>query len=331
MIKSVSTAVIVKIRSRYAKRLTNDEFDSLSSCSSVSDVASQLKKNPIYSEILSRTDNKEIRREFLESILNYSFLEDLSIIAKYDLSFEKNIFKYVITRFEVQQICKFLLFLKSHTVDSFECSFPSFFKYRSKIKFDDLNKAETYENLLDAIKKTDYYTILSKYNSNNFDINLIETSLYNYIFKLLLNSVSKFNHKISKDMKKILYNYIDISNIVRIVRSKIFYNAEDSYINDIIFKFGDYKFSKYDILNKSNFSNFDFINDNVKSVKDLEKFSKILRFKWSKKNIRYSNIAEIVGFSYIILKEVEISNLINIIEGVRYGLPKEFIQAAIIR
>ena len=77
----------------------------------------------------------------------------------------------------------------------------SFFKYRSKIKFEDLNKAETYENLLDAIKKTDYYTILNKYNSNNFDINLIETSLYNYIFKLLLtlskilayNSLKYFN------------------------------------------------------------------------------------------------------------------------------------------
>lgn len=331
MTKFLSNAVIVKIRSRYAKRLTCVELDSLSSCHSVSDVASYLMKKPIYCDILSNTSNQEIRREFLESILNYSFLEDLSIIAKYDLSFKRNIFRYVITRFEVQQICKFLLFLKSKTVEKFECLFPNFFKSRSKIKFDDLNKAINYEHLLDAIKKTSYYNILNKYNSDDFDINLIETNLYNYIFELLLNFISDFNYKNSKEIKKIFYNYIDISNTIRIVRSKKFYNSEDSYIYNIIFKFGDYKFSKYDILRKSNFSNFDFINENMKSVNDLEKFSKILRFKWSKKNIRYSNISEIVGFSYILLKEIEISNLINIIEGVRYGLPKEFIQATIVK
>lgn len=331
MTKFVSSAVIVKIRSRYAKRMTYDEFDSLSSCHSVSDVAAYLMKKPIYCEVLSKINSQEIRREFLESALSYSFLEDLSIIAKYDLSFGKNVFKYVITRFEVQQICKFLLFLKSHTVNKFECLAPSFFKSRSKIKFDNLNKAENYEHLLDAIKKTDYYNILNKYNSDNFDINLIETNLYNYIFKLLLDYISSFSYKISKEIKKVFYDYIDISNTIRIVRSKKFYNAEDNYISSIIFKFGDYKFSKYDILKKSSFSNFDFIDENIKSVKDLEKFSKILRFKWSKRNIRYSNVVEIIGFSYIILKEIEISNLINIIEGVRYNLPKEFIQATIVK
>ena len=56
-----------------------------------------------------------------------------------------------------------------------------------------------------------------------------------------------------------------------------------------------------------------------------------MRFKWARKNIRYSNIAEIVGFSYIILKEIEISNLTNIIEGVRYNLSKNIIKKMIIR
>ena len=40
-------------------------------------------------------------------------------------------------------------------------------------------------------------TILNEYNSNNFDINLIETSLYNYIFELLLNFFQNFLQLIS--------------------------------------------------------------------------------------------------------------------------------------
>lgn len=331
MNSAVSNAVIVKIRARYAKRLTNSEFETLSNCSSVSEIASNLKNNQIFSGVISTISDKEIHREVLESALNYGFLEDLSIIAKYDLSFEKKIFKYVISKFEVQQICKFLLFLKSNTVSNFKCFFPPFFKFRSKIKFDEINKAESYNDLLDAVSKTDYYSVLKKYKSDDFDINKIETDLYNYLFDLLFFSILKFNPKIRDQIINFFYDYVDVSNTIRSVRSKCFYNSDDDYISEIVFKFGNYRFSKYDSLKSGNFRNFSFIDDSLKSIGDLERFSKIMRFKWARRNIRYSNIAEVVGFSYILLKELEISNLTNIIEGVRYNLSRDVIKTGIIR
>ena len=56
-----------------------------------------------------------------------------------------------------------------------------------------------------------------------------------------------------------------------------------------------------------------------------------LKFKWAKKNIRYSNIPEIIGYSYMSLKEIEILNVINIIEGVRYKLPSDKIERMLIK
>lgn len=330
MTSAISNAVIVKIRSRYAKRFKDADFNSLVNCSSVSEIASKLKNNQLFSKVISDIKDKEIRRENLESALNYAFLEDLSIIAKYDLSFEKKIFRYVISKFEVRQICKFLLFLKSNTVSNFKSFFPSFFKFRSKIKFDEFNSAENFNDLLSAVRQTDYYNILSKYASD-FDINKIEASLYNYIFDLLYSSISKFNFRVRSQSVKFLYNYMNVSNVIRSIRSKKFYNASDEYIENLLFKIDGYKFSMDDVLEFNNFSKFSFIDDGVKSIEDLEKFSKVMRFKWAQKNIRYSNIAEIVGFSYILLKEIEISNLINIIEGVRYNLSRNIIKTMIIR
>lgn len=325
MISFLSNAVIVKIRARYAKRLTHSDYSSLVSCESVADIASYLKGNRIYREPLSGIDDKNVRRSFLESVLNQSFFEDLASLAKYDLTFERKIFKYILKKIEIQQICKFLIFLKSDNASKFECSFPKFLKSRSKVKFDSFNKAKSYDDLLMALCKTEYYDILKENSCKtlDFDINKIETGLYNNLFEMFFKAINRLNLGIRNKIKKFLYFCVDVSNIIRAVRARKFYGSDDSYILDTVFNFGDYRFSKYDSLKETNFEKFEMVGDNIDSVQSLEKFLKTIRFKWSKKNIRYSNISEIVGFSYIFLKEMEISNVINIIEGVRYGISKE--------
>lgn len=328
----VSNVIIVKIRARYAKRLTKTDYDNLVACKKVSEVASYLKNKQAYRESLLNVDDKNVRRSFLESVLNQNFFEDLAVLAKYDLTFGRKIFRYILKKFEIRQINRFLIFLKSGDISKFECSFPKFLKSKSKIKFDSFNKAQNYNDLLNFVYKTEYYDILkSNINKNlDFDINKIETELYNNIFSMFFDVINKLNSKIREKIKKFLYSCVDVSNAIRITRARKFYNSDDNFISDIIFNFGDYKFSKYDFLKNSNFSNFSLFGDNINSVQELEKFSKIMRFNWSRKNIRYSNISEVVGFSYVFLKEIEISNVINIIEGVRYGISKEKIRQLLI-
>ena len=147
---------------------------------------------------------------------------------------------------------------------------------------------------------------------------------------MFFEAIHQLNSKVQTKTKKFLYSCVDVSNTIRISRAKKFYNADDDFISGITFSFGDYKFLKYNLLKDSNFSDFSFIDDSIDSIQKLEKFLKIMRFKWSRKNIRYSDISEVVGFSYVFLKEMEISNVINIIEGVRYGISKEKIRQLLI-
>ena len=333
MINLSSNAIIVKVRARYSKRLSNNDFESLISCSSVSEIASVLKNKHNYCDFLNKISEKDIHRDTLESVLSYSFFEDISILAKYDSMFGRNVFKYILTKFEIQQISKFLIFLKSGNAQKFKCVVPSFFRSESKIKFNSFNEAESYASLLGALSRTCYCKILEPFNtkSMDFDINDIDTRLYNYLFDSLCSSIKKLDRKSKTESMKVLYDYVDVSNVIRIVRLKKFYNLDDDYVSRMIFEFGDYKFSKYDDLIKSNFSDFSFIDNTLRSVRDLEKFSKTLRFKWAKKHIRFSNVSEIVGFSYVLLKEIEMFNLINIIEGVRYGISKDALRMMIVK
>ena len=44
---------------------------------------------------------------------------------------------------------------------------------------------------------------------------------------------------------------------------------------------------------------------------------------YCKKNIRLSVNASVVMLSYVMLSEIELSNIINLIEGTRYGFSEE--------
>ena len=327
MINFLSNAILVKIRAKYAKRLSLDDYKVLLSSESVSKVASYLKNKDIYCNSLSKMGT-DIHRGPLEKALMQGFFEDLSTLANYDLKFSKKIFKYILIRSEIKQINKFLTFLKSGNFKNFECFLPQFLKSKSKINFDKFNQIENHQSLISFLSKSQYYDSLKEFKDDkNFDINFIETSLYNYQFQTILNYIYKLG-KITNETKKFFYKCIDILNIIRVIRAKKVCNPSDEYISKIIFQFDDYKFNDYDIVEEKLSSKF---GNEILSVRKLEKMFRELKFKWAKKNIRYSNIPEIIGYSYISLKEIEIMNVIKIIEGVRYKLPSDKIERMLIK
>lgn len=328
--RCLSNAILVKIRARHAKRLNNDDYRILMECSDVSNIAYYLKNKPIYCNSINDLSNQDIHRDFLESMLMKSFYDDLSSLADYDLKFNKNIFRYILLKSEIKYINSFLIFLKSNNSKNFNCTLPSFLKSKSHIKFENFNSITKYSEFLNSMKGSPLYKSVldTKGNDEYFDINIIESNTYSYLYNVILELIYKISPKDANTIKKFLYDNVDVLNFIRLVRSKKICNVDDDYISKILFKFGDYKFDYKTIKCKFKLRGD---SDDFKSLGKLERLSKTLKFKWAKKNIRFSNIAEIVGFSYIILKEIEIMNVINIIEGIRYGLSSEEIEGMLIR
>ena len=62
----------------------------------------------------------------------------------------------------------------------------------------------------------------------------------------------------------------------------------------------------------------------------IDKVPMNMRYDWCRHNIRFSVSPPIVLISYIFLKEIEIYNIINVIEGVKYRLSPEQIKAMLI-
>ena len=62
----------------------------------------------------------------------------------------------------------------------------------------------------------------------------------------------------------------------------------------------------------------------------VDEIPDIMRYRKSRHNIRYSTKPPVVMISYVFLTEIELANIINIIEGVRYKLPPEKIDELLV-
>jgi V/A-type H+-transporting ATPase subunit C len=340
-----SNAVLSKARAMYGKRLKEKDYLNLMSCGSVPEIASYLKHKTLYSDILSAINENDIHRGYLEDIIKRKLFYDFAVLGKYDLSSGEHFFSYIIVKTEIQEIIHIIMLMAAGKTSKYLYSMPVFLRHHTKVDIEAFSSIKNFDDLLEATKKSIYHEILSPFKPRIFggpvDISQIEAALYTYLYDVVFHTINKYTKGKTKAELNDLFNiYIDLSNIVRIARVKKFYHADDEYIETIIFPFGtlgmktlrEYIYSK-----DPKQMMVDMKNSKVgkkwlsKGVDTIDKIPKYMRFIRSLHNIRFSVSPQIVLMSYIFLKEIEILNIINIIEGVKYKLSQDGIKAMLIQ
>lgn len=327
----------------YGKRLSPKAYGDLLACRNVADIASYLKKKTNYADVLSGVSENGVHRSDLERCVKSKLFVDFESLARYDLWVGEHFSDYIICRAEIEQIMHSLMLLSAGEPGKYIHSIPSFFYSHAKLNLKALEHIESYDDFLKIIKKSPYYKILLPFkpaNGQKIDLTGIETALYNHLYKVVFDVINRYvKGKAKKELIDFFNMYIDLTNLVRIVRMKKFYNLTEDYMMSGLISYG--------ALSKKEIEKFVSCADNKQMMTDMKKtklgkkwFSKGLdiidkvpinmRFNWCRHNIRFSVSPPIVLISYIFLKEVEILNLTNIIEGVKYELSPDEIKKMLI-
>ena len=109
-----SFAVLTKARSKFGKRLTEKDYQSLLVCQSVGEIMSYLKNNTHYSKTLTDVSEREIHRGRLEALLRQNLFYEFDSLCRYDSSVSSGLSSYIISTLEVEQIVRFLILLSSN-------------------------------------------------------------------------------------------------------------------------------------------------------------------------------------------------------------------------
>lgn len=327
----------------YGKRLTSKDYSDLINCRTVNEVADFLKNRTNYSGVLADINESEVHRGRLEVLLRQKLFSDCASLCRYELTTGQHFSEYLIESFEIEQIMHSLMFLASGKASQYLFSMPMFFTKHTKINLLALSKMRDYNDFLEAISNSKYKKILEKFKvskGERINLPMIENALFKNLYKKLFNIIETYSSgSEKKELLDMVNSYVDVKNFVNILRLKKYYNADYKFIRECVFEFGNLKKTSIeDMINAVDENEVISIMKSTRvghkidcvDINYIDKLYDKVRFNLSRKNVRFSVNAAVVMFSYVFLLEIEISNIINVIEGVRYNVPSSEIEKMLV-
>lgn len=325
-------ALNAKLKGMYASELTKEELYEFSRAGNIKEAIYLLKaKFPELENV-----NEDMHRKELEQELNNLFIINILKICKYLNKNEKEIFMQFLSKYELN--CVKNVFRNVTTNRDSSDSLKNIDNWTTKM-FTDINginqiKEET--EFLELIKSSEYYKIFKEYEQEieNVPLEEIEVKLDKFYF----NKVYHMAEKENKELQDLIGTEIDLLNIIWIYRSKKYFNYSEDEINDIIIHI-NYKLNKNTLKELLNVNSYTEILDIVANTKYKNVFQGEETIEHDKNEYLYKkymkyfktklfNICTV--FCEINLIDIEIKNIINIIEGIRYNIDRQEIQKKII-
>ena len=166
----------------------------------------------------------------------------------------------------------------------------------------------------------------------------VEEALDSYNLKLLYSDIDKIKNKKDKTQLKELFNtLVDYNNYSRIIRLKKYYNMKNQTIRSHLLNYGSLTGSRLDkILRRED---PDDIREALsqtsvgRKAAVFDKGSEMAvhgRFEKCRHELYFSSNPEIILLAYYIISETELSNVVAVIEGVRYSMTPENILALLV-
>lgn len=348
VLRASENATIVKARAIYGKRLKYNDYVELASRKKVTEVAEYLKKNTYFSRDLSNIDTATIHRGFLESILNKAYFERYEELCRFQHIDEKPFFKFLLVRSELRELLKALLYLNNDNNDIYIESMQPHLIEKSRIDLMALAKATNFKDILSVIKHTPYYDVLKNIqadSSGQIPYTKCEVRLRTYYLKWMLENAEKTAHgKSKKALSDQINVQIDIVNLINAYRMKKFFNADKQTLEKYTLPFyGRMSKEKLAELFEADsaeeylrrFSHTSYGRKPKQFSEDMhstqfEKELTIIRCDMARRALMFSEDAAVSLYSLMYLLEVELDNIINIIEGIRYNKSISYMENLIV-
>ena len=338
--KFSSNVISAKVLAMYGKRIKRNDYENLLNCKTVSEIACYLKNETSYNRELKEIDEINIRRHELEFLVRNKLLNDLSVIGKYEFTTREIFARYTIIKSEVELILHVLMKLLSAKKEYVYYNLPDFFKVHTKLNLDLLLNINDYDDFYKFLNATPYYKLLLNLKPNTqgekMDLSKVEQKLYNYLYNNFFESIDEIkNKKTKEDLKNIFSCFIDYSNFVRLIRLHRVKNYSDfALLENGTIKKEDIERMKKSISEEDIFDIMKELPQGKKMLKTkynyLDQLPKKVLYNKCRQAIHSTNDASMIFLSYMFLSQIEIDNIINIIEGIRYSVSKNEIEALLV-
>lgn len=339
-----SNAMAAKAKAMYGKRLLESDYQELLRRRSVNEIAAYLKNETDYANILSGINEQAIHRGHLEILIRQSFFLKFLQLIRFGETSKSHFYQYGVLLIEIKQI---LLTIRSFNEADRSVQIAQMPTFASKYTSFDIMKlvnVTDFDQLLEMLKPTVYYSVLLPQrpkNGEDVDFTFCELALKSYYHQQVNRIIEReFTGDSKTKMKELFDTQIELDNITKIYRLKKYYHTDPQEIKRLISPTFEriprktlYEWiDNYDAdafleaLSNSAYKNY----INHKEFIYIEYHIDSIQYNLSKRLIHFSNNADLILVSYLNLLEIEMQNIIDIIEGVRYNVDADKISKLLI-
>lgn len=338
-----SNVILAKARAMYGSSLKAHNFIDMLGFHSVSEVAAYLKNNTAYATVLRDINESTIHRGHLEALLHRKLYNDYASLSRYDLSVGMQLSEYLIFRQDIEQVVSCLRMLSAGRAEEFYFSTPLFFSSHSRLDLAKMGRVKSYAELLEALDGTPYVSSLAQFppgEDGRIRLTNIENALTARLVDILLAIIGRTSGQLKEQLTDLYGAQVDAQNVTRILRLKKYFGADPDTIRSVLLPYGHGVSCKLmeQMIDADTAEEImalylrtpagKKIPENQRSfVHDLHHRAPYFS---ARHYMHYSIYPMVVMLSYIILIDIEVDDIINIIEGIRYGLPPEEIKPMLV-
>lgn len=337
------SAVNVKAKALYGKLLDKADYEELASRRSVPEIAALLKKKEGYSELLSSLNEYEVHRGDLEKLLSTSLYDDYEKFSNFLSGKTRAFLREAFLKYEIQDIKTLLRVLATERSTQTVAESLIFLKNYSDLDYERLLRAKDIQELIQSLKGTQYYKALSHFIEKPEERILfdLEMALDLHFFMNILKSIKvMLSGSSQRSISKSFGVELDLLNIMWIYKcKKLFKLPKEVTLNHVIPSW--YHLRREQLIQMAECRDAEEFRDIVAKTSYSDVFKSDRESMWEtdiqnylyrhyKLQFRrdFSNIGTMMA--YIHLKAIDIKNIITLIEGVRYNLPREEINKLLI-
>ncbi len=334
-------AILPKAKHMAALRLTKDEYRALMRRKSVLDVVNTLKNHPYFSKTLSGLSSTNPHREQLEQALSKDLFYKYESLMRY--CFRRDHFGgYFLVRSEINEILQKLRLMSLGFSQQYIAQMPGFLVSKTKLDLMAIAQATSLQELYKILHFTQYAkTMQGIVTQGEGNINYIECehAFEAYYYEYVLNKIDKeLSKNAAKDTRELFCCQAEIYNIDMLFRTKAFYPTlftTKQLQNNLLPVYGvlnkkvlfalaatnsleDF-FKMYNTTRAADV--YGALSDNFERQTGAKPYRHL--YKKAQRLIHFSSSPETVLAALLCLAEIERSNIVTVVEAVRYGLEPE--------
>lgn len=341
-----SGAILSKTRAMFGRRLTTEDYNILASQRDLASAASYLGSLDGYRDLFDGIDTSGLHRREFEGILRHRHYGKFESLCRYELSIGEKFSDYILLTTEIELIMETLSRVMSQrTEEAMVMTASPYLDRRLKLDLDGMGRAQTYDELLDAVKDSVFHRELARLGWHpTGELITYENALlgefYRRIFRIIDDSL---RGEARDSLRDIFTSKIDLQNLVRIIRFKEYFGKADpdtirtclipggNVMGECAVKLTECKNSASVISKAEGMRCFRGKLGELSACRRVDELPERYMLKRGRHEMYFSPHPSVVMISYFSLAEIEIANIIKIIEGIRYDLsPAEITELLIL-